>query len=123
MNINENILKITGGAYLNEAFQTDHRAHIEADLECYSVEKRDNQDGTYNLVNKAKIVSEVVVTQGDKIIRGRTKNSLSQRFRGRVCGYAKDDLGETDPEAYYESFMKKAIAYVPELCEYLKNKS
>lgn len=123
MNINENILKITGGAYLNKPLNREQRARISTEIEVYDVATPDNQDGTYNQVFKTKIVDEIQVEQLGQIITGKPKNSYSQRFRGRICAYAKDELGIIDTDAFYETFMKKAIVYVPELCEYFKNKS
>lgn len=108
MNINENILKITGGANLSEPLISDHRARIETELECYSVEKRDNHDGTFNLVYKTKIVSDVQVTQGDKIIHGKIKNSPSKRLRDRICQYAREQ-GVVDVQEYYEGRIGRLI--------------
>lgn len=122
MNINENILKITGGAYLNQPLNREQRARISTEIEVYDVATPDNQDGTYNQVFKTKIVDEIQVEQLGQIITGKPKNSYSQRLRGRMYGYAQE-LGIIDTEAHYEQNMKKLILYWPEIYEYLSTKS
>ena len=44
--INNYYLKIAGAACLLEAVEEDHTANLMAGLEIYSIEDKDNQDGT-----------------------------------------------------------------------------
>ena len=62
--INEFILKITGGAYLGEEVDRTKQLIIKhAELSIYDVNMPDNEDGTYDKVYKAKIVSPILFEQ------------------------------------------------------------
>jgi hypothetical protein len=54
METNSYILKITGGSELSEKIDSTKTFNISADLDCYSVERRDNNDGTFDIVYKSK---------------------------------------------------------------------
>lgn len=120
MNINENLLRITGSAYVEEQIDPSKTLEIKGELSVYAVEKRDNNDGTFNLVNKAKFISAVEVEQNRKTIRGidKTKKSICLRL---AIGEIADEIG-TDREEFYKSFMDKLLANPHNVWEFLKDK-
>lgn len=107
MNINENILHITGGACISESLENDVEYILIAPLAVYSKENRSNQDGTENQLFKAKICGEIKMTKGDKVIFGSKKGSQSQVFRYAVRQRA-DEKGE-DKEMFYSYVMSKLL--------------
>lgn len=119
MTINENLLRITGSAYIEEMLDPSKTLEIKGELSIYSVEKRDNQDGTFNLVNKAKFTGAVEVEQNRRTIRGIDKTKKSIAWRIRVEEMA-DEFG-TDRKEFYKMFMDKLIANPHNVWEYLKN--
>lgn len=119
----EHYLKISEKAYIEQPLKHETEYEIKGvvttteDLQSH----KKGQILTYSAIFTGNV--ELIEIRTGNLIKGKAKGSYSQRFRGRICGYAKDELGEIDTEAYYENFMKKAIRYVPELCEYLNSKS
>ena len=122
--INDNILRITGGASLDREVDPSKRLLINGGELCvYSVEKRDNQDGTFNLIYKAKFVSEIGFNQEGKPIRGTDKTAKSRKLRGAIWHLSADtDMGGLDEEQFYEVVMDKIIINLPEIWEFIKSK-
>lgn len=133
MNTNDVIFKI--GTDIEHYLKIGEKAYIEHPLKHeteYEIKRIITTNEDLQSQKKGEILTysalftgnvELTEVRTGNLIKGKAKGSYSQRFRGRICGHAKDELGEIDTDAYYENFMKKAIRYVPELCEYLDNKS
>lgn len=119
MEINQNLLRITGSACLSGRIDTNRVIQINsAELSCYSSETRDNQDGTFDIIYKCKITSGVDLEQGGEIIRGADKTSQSKKTRYCIkeLGY---ELGEG--EDFYETFQQKLRGNIHEVWQLLKN--
>jgi hypothetical protein len=106
----EHQLKITGAATLLDALHADQRLNIGGELEIYSVEKRDNQDGTFKIVYKSKFVSAVDAVQNGKKIPSKDKAKKSQRNRRRFAELQLEleSTGEIEPmdeESFYAYMM------------------
>ena len=119
----EHYLKIGEKAYIEHPLK--HETEYEVKGVITTTEDLQSHKKGQILTYSAMFTGTVELTEirTGNFIKGKAKSSYSQRFRGRICGHAKDELGEIDIDAYYENFMKKAIRYVPELCEYLSTKS
>ena len=50
--VNEHILKITGSACIEKPLEYGHDYKLAIELQCFSVEERDRQDGTIDRVHK-----------------------------------------------------------------------
>jgi hypothetical protein len=122
--INENILKITGGASLDREVEPSKNLLIKnGELSVYSVEKRDNQNGSFNLIYKAKFVSEIDFVQEGKPIRGADKTSKSKKLRGAIWHLSSEaDMGGLDEEQFYEVVMDKIVLNLPEIWQFVKDK-
>lgn len=122
--INDNILKITGGVSLGDPIEPSKNILLKnGELSVYEVSKRDNQDGTFNMVYKAKFVSEVGFEQGNKPIRGSDKTSKSRKLRGAIWHLSSEiDMGGMTEDQFYEVFMDKIIINLPEIWEFVKTK-
>ncbi len=105
--MNEYQLKIVGAAELGQQIDTTKSLRVGVDVDVYSVEKFDNQDGTATVRYKAKISSAIDVMQGEKIFKGKDKSKASQRLRWVIEAKARG-LG-LDPEEYYQSEINKII--------------
>lgn len=108
--VSEYQLKITGSASLGQAIDTTKSLRVGVDLDIYSVEKFENQDGTTNVRYKAKITSAIDVMQGEKIFKGKDKTKASQRLRWAL--EAKGRALGLDPEVYYQETMNKIISEI-----------
>ena len=122
--INDFVLKITGGVSLDRDIDPSKNILLKGgELSIYEAAKRDNQDGTFNLVYKAKIVSPLDFEQEGKAIRGTDKTSKSRKLRGAVWHLSGEvDLGGMDEEQFYQWLMDKIIFNLPEIYEFVKNK-
>lgn len=100
---------------LDEPLDMSLRGVIMTEVDIYAVEDRDNQDETHDRIYKAKVVGATEVRQGGekpKIIKGKSKRTLSQRWRGAVYHH--------DPsEEYYEQTMEKMLANSEQILSYL----
>ena len=120
--INEYVLRITGGAYLGKELDASKVINLTSgEVSIYSVEKRDNQDGTFDIHYKGKFTSPIEITQGGEVIRGRDKTSESKKTRYAVKCFAAE-LGETDTDLFYEIFQQKLRSNIHDVWSLLKNK-
>ena len=106
--INSYILRITGGAELPGELDTKNTIHLSAEVDIYEVSKKDNFDGTFDIIYKAKPSGIVETVQGDIKMRGKDKKRMSQKLRAIMYIQARD-AGE-DTNAYYEKWMGKLIS-------------
>ena len=76
-----------------------------AELSCYEVSKKDNEDGTFDISYKCRITSPIELEQGGKPIKGidRTSESKKTRYCIKELGF---ELGESDEE-FYKIFQQK----------------
>lgn len=107
--ITEHQLKITGSASFGHELAADKRLNItNGELEIYSVEKRDNQDGTFKLVNKARFVSAVDIEQAGNKIVSKNKGKKSQAMRMSFESYfdeVSEDVPCNDEKQFYDYMM------------------
>ena len=120
--INEHILRLTGGATLQGGLEADKTSNItKGEFDIFSVEYRDNQDGTFNKIYKGKFISELVIDQFGKTIRGIDKTKKSRKLRGAIY-YLGGEEKVDDEDLFYGMVMDKLIANLSEVWEYIKSK-
>jgi hypothetical protein len=119
--MNSYILKITGGSELSDKIDSTKSFSVKADLDCYAIEKRDNNDGTFDFVYKSKIVSSIELTQGETKITGKDKKRKSQKLRGSIYALGLEESAD-DNELFYDIVMDKLIYYLPEIWQSIKNR-
>jgi hypothetical protein len=122
MDINSHILKITGGAELNGKIDTAKSFKINAELDCYEVSKKDNQDGTFDISYKARITSPIEVTQGDTKIKGRDKRRWSQKWRSLLYFDWKESGAIGEQETYYDIMQEKMYRNYEIIKQFLRDK-
>jgi len=109
MDIDKYKLKVTCQTIeLEGELDRELRTYILAEYEIYEVATQDNQDGTFNMVYKSKLVGSSEVKQGDKTVKGKSKRSVSQK--------ARILLGDKD----YEQIMSVIIDHPEEAVRLLK---
>lgn len=118
--INDYVLKITGGVSLpGPILPSKNIILTRGELSVYEAAKRDNQDGSFNMLYKAKFVAGVDFEQGGRPIRGADKTSKSKKLRGAFYYVWAEESG-MDFDPYYEIQMDKLIANLPEVINFLK---
>jgi hypothetical protein len=118
--INSHILKIIGGAELPCKIDDTNYAIIKGEIGVYEVSRKNNENGSYDLIYKAKFTSNIEVEQGEKKIIAKNKNTKSQQMRRLLWAIANSN-GE-DGDAYYDIIMDKIMVNIDEVINYLKNK-
>lgn len=108
--MNEYQIKIIGASELGQSIDTTKSLRVGMDVEIYSVEKLDNQDGTFTVRYKSKVVGAIDVMQGEKTFKGKDKSRKSQQLRWKL--EAKGTALGLDPKQYYDEQMSKIIASI-----------
>lgn len=107
-------LRITGfTTELDGEIDKDLRTAVLTEVDVYSTEHYDNQNGTYDLIYKAKVNGSTKIKQGGKVARGKSKRRTSQKLRQRIW------LDNPDEE-YYETIMQSIILNYDEVVEFLQ---
>lgn len=120
--INSHILKITDGAELSGKLDPSLELKItDAELSIYAVEKKSNEDGTFDIKYKARITSAIEYEQNGQAMRGSDKKGKSKKLRGAIWYLAQEENAE-DKELFYTMVMDKLIIFLPEIWEYIKKK-
>ncbi len=116
--INEHIIKVSSSAcVLEKPLDRNKRYLIQMEIDIKDVQTPDKQDGTYDIVYKAKGIGLIAI-QSEKekpfIAVSQAKMSPSQLTRFAVEQYHQQHFGEPgyefinkDPEEFYESFQKR----------------
>lgn len=95
------------------------RSFILTEVEIYETAMRDNQDGTFNKIFKAKVVGATEVRQGGKVVKGKSKRSNSKRLHGKLHYDAKEE--NVDGDEFYDQFMEKLIPNTQAVWQFIKN--
>ena len=110
---NEHLIKITGSAFLNESIDPSKGIVItRAEVECYSVEKKDNFDGTADIIYKTKFTSTIEIEQNGKKISGKDKSTKSRQMRKSIYVQLSTNDG------FYENTMDLFMRHLPEIYDY-----
>jgi len=115
--INSNNIKVnTFTAEIGEELDSTKRTLVTLEVDIYATEMRDNQDGTFNRVYKAKLNGTTIVKQGDdKPILAKSKRSNSQKLRMAFWRINPD-------EEFYQRQMNKIMANLEEVLIFLEDK-
>lgn len=121
-NINSHIIKITSGAELSGELDDTKTVKItDCDLDIYSITDKNNDDGSYNRIYKARITSAIEYEQSGKVMRGSDKKGWSKKLRGAIYFLGTEEKSE-DSELFYEIVMRKIIVNLPEIWEIIRKK-
>lgn len=100
-------------AELEGALDREARTLITTEAEIHDVSKPTNNDGSYNLVYKAKVVGTTIVKQGDKKPQiCKSKRSASQKWRFVLQGIEPS-------EEFYQAMMNKMLANPQKVVDFL----
>jgi len=106
----------TFSADIEEPLDREARTLITCEADIYEESEKDNGDGTYNKIYRAKINGSCIVKQGTKKpILAKSKRSPSQRLRMAIHSINPE-------EEFYEIEMDKMIANIEDIIEFLRDK-
>ena len=101
MQLNSHIIKFSGSAELSGPLELSTRYAIGAEVSITDERKVDNEDGTFDLEYKAKLIRAQVHTKEGRLdTKDRTRESVKTR---RMIMAIKNDYyrPEMDDEAFY----------------------
>ena len=105
MTIDNIQLKITGGMDMETEPTTGHDLIIQLPVSIYSKETKDNQDGTFNVVYKAKACGAIEARQGDQRIQGKDKTKDSKKTRDFLY-WQGESYNVVDHESFYSDVLQ-----------------
>lgn len=122
LKINEHILKASVNANIPQGLELGKRYLMNIALDVVEIADKDNQNGSINRVYKTKNSGEItLLDEGKNIIKAKDKGSMSKKLHGAFYFLSQEE-GE-DFETFYQTNMKKLINYLPEIYQYIRNKS
>jgi hypothetical protein len=94
MDLNENIIRITGTASIPAELETDRDYKLMLDASCESKARKTRHDGTFDYHYQLQLISGEVITDKGETIQIKDKKSWSQKWRKLVIGrgYDYDDF-------------------------------
>ena len=119
--MNSYSIRITGSGELPEAIDASKTYKLTGSVDCYAVEKKDLQNGEFEILYKTKWTSGIELEEGCKKITGADKKRMSQKLRANIYVYGQE-LGVPDDEMFYQAMMTKIISNLPFIYEATKNK-
>lgn len=110
--LEERQLKISGSVNFFEEINIENEVGIIGNLQVYSVEKKNNEDGTYNMIYKAKFPEGVELIDSGRKLRTKDKSKKSQQLRRKIAGIDSS-------EEYYQKTLDKLIHNIEDVVRYL----
>lgn len=119
MNTNENILRISGSAYLEKPLDFGKEYTLKMTAEVSRVAKVSREDGTCDDVFTAKLILVNVIAENE-VIRTKGK-SPSQGHRLQIMRKF-NEVGHGDFEDFYRRFVNLESEYIEEIYNMIKLK-
>jgi hypothetical protein len=116
--VNEHILRITGSASLPE--KLDYKNYlIGVDADVTDIQKKRREDGTYDFIYKARLLTAEIVKDNGEAMKSKDKTRISQKLRARSWVAHQEHNIQIDPEEFYEKVGKGIILYYDEILRML----
>lgn len=120
--VNETWLQFQGKTIITDEPDRDSFILITGEFEHGDMLEKNNQDGTVDRIYKIE-PTRIEMRTGDKRLLGKAKRRASIRLRGALWHeYQKLNQEEDYFEDWYEQFVNKLIAYLPEVSSLLGTK-
>jgi hypothetical protein len=119
MLLNSHILKLTGSAEMSGPLELGKRYAVGIEVGITDERKVDNEDQTFNLEYKAKLIrAEIKTDLGLIKTKDKTRESVKTRYAILAC---KNEVApEMDDEQFYALVQKTIRMHLPETMNLLK---
>lgn len=114
MNLNSHILKLSGSAELSAPLELATRYAIGAEVSITDERKVDNEDGSYDIEYKAKLVRAQIHTKEGRLDT-KDKTHESVKTRRAIMVIRNDYRQDMDDEFWYAMVQKSIRAHLPEI--------
>jgi hypothetical protein len=120
--INSNILKVRGEAELSEPLELSKEYKIELTADVKSITTKDKDDGTFDKIFSATLLSATILTENGKI-EVKDKRRRSQKMRNSWHFIWQEEGCPGNFEEFYNNSMAITNANLPEIyAQYVKKK-
>lgn len=114
MNLNSHILKLTGSAELSAPLELGKRYAIGIEVGITDERKIDNEDQTFNLEYKAKLIrAEIKTEMGTLKTKDKTRESVKTRYA--ILASKNQIKPEMDEDEFYAVVQRSIRAQLPEI--------
>ena len=117
MEINENILKLSGSVSIPEALEVGQNYHVSLDGQITGRSDDSNEDGTLDTSWKFRPVRVEILLPTGRVVKAKDKRKLSQKLRGKLWIVWNESGSQLSEQEFYDQSMGKIIAN----CEQLLN--
>jgi len=101
-------------AELDGPLDPNLRTIVQTEVEIDETALKDNGDGTFDQIYRSGVVGATECKQGGLIVKGKSKRSLSQKWRNNVFRRNPD-------EEYYERIMSKMLANPDKTLDFIES--
>jgi hypothetical protein len=101
MNLNSNILKITGSAEIEAPLEIGKRYAVGMEIGITDERKVDNEDGTFDVEFKGKMIRAQVKKENGEIIKTKDNTAQSVKTRMAILAVKSEFRPEMDDDSFY----------------------
>lgn len=121
MELNENILKLTGSAFIESPLEVGKKYAVGVEIAIpKGGQMVDNEDGTYDLEFTGKLVRAEIKTETG-VIRTKDKSKTSQKNKAWAIKFAQEHEVGMSPEGFYDYFFGNVRHFGEEVYQLIKS--
>lgn len=110
MNLNENILRVTGSAPIDGPLELAKTYAVGMEIAVTDERKVSNEDGTFDLEFKGKLVRAQIKTSTGEIVKTKDTRSQSTKTRYAIIASKGEFKPDMDDDAWY-NFVQGGIRH------------
>lgn len=117
MNLNSNILRLSGSAEISAPLEIGKRYAVGMEVGIKKAEQDDNENGTFDMVYKAVLIRAEIKNETGTI-KTKDKNSQSQKLQAQIKLKAREE--GKDEQVEYAHYMILLRHFWPQVKDYLE---
>lgn len=123
MDLKDNLIQIKGEAYLFEPLKLDRDYTLSVQVSPDSSSDKSNQDGTYNRIFHAKLITATLMSDDGSSVALKTKGKWHVKWRNRVRIWRQENAPTKSEEEVYDWVMSRLVTFADEIIDQLQELS
>lgn len=116
------LLKLTSSFSIPTSLDTTKEILIQVPADIFSAEKRDEQNGEFTIIYRAKANGEAVITSGQNKVVAKDRSSESKKTRGAIYALQNEvERLDVDSDVFYERVQQCIRRHLPEIYSQFKS--